>query len=111
MDIEAKLISSLSETKKERKKNNKLKEELSKTKENIQGSNPKETKKVFMDLKVKWEEANLVRKLKWGTSKFKGKIPFKCFKCGRIGHFASKSPYGKISDNDEEEEEPPKNKK
>jgi uncharacterized membrane-anchored protein YhcB (DUF1043 family) len=30
---------------------------LSKTKESIQGSNPKETNKAFMDLKVKLEEA------------------------------------------------------
>ena len=52
-----------------------------------------------------------MRKLKWGTGKLKGKLPFKCFKCGRIGHFASKCPYGKGSNNDEREEEPPKNKK
>ena len=50
------------------------------------------------------EEANFVRKLKQGTNKFKGKLPFKCLKCGRIGHFASKCPYGKGSDNDEKEE-------
>ena len=32
---------------------------------------------------------------------YKGKIPFKCFECGKIGHFASKFPYNKIKDNDE----------
>ena len=47
------------------------------------------------------EEANSERKLKRGTGRFKGKIPFKCFKCSRIGHFASKCRYGKGSDNDE----------
>ena len=41
------------------------------------------------------EEANFVRKLKRGTGKFKGKLPFKYFQCGRIGHFASKCPYAK----------------
>ena len=35
-------------------------------------------------------EANFVRRLKKGSGKYKGKIPFKCFKCGKIGHFASK---------------------
>ena len=60
MDLEVELISSLSELKKERKKNKQLKEELSKTKENIQGSNPEETKEVFMDMKVKLEEARMI---------------------------------------------------
>ena len=56
MDLEEELISALSELKKERKKNNKLKEELNKMKESIQASiNPEETKKVVIDLKVKLE--------------------------------------------------------
>jgi hypothetical protein len=33
------------------------------------------------------EEANFVRRLKKGTGKYKGKLPFKCFDCGRVGHF------------------------
>lgn len=37
---------------------------------------------------------NFVRKLKRGYGKYKGKFPFKCFNCGKIGHFASKCPYG-----------------
>jgi hypothetical protein len=35
-------------------------------------------------------EANFVRRLKKGSGKYKGKLPFKCFKCGKIGHFAYK---------------------
>ena len=34
-----------------------------------------------------------VRRLKKGSGKYKGKIPFKCFKCGKISHFASKCPH------------------
>ena len=54
MNLEGELISALCDLKKERKKNKQLKEELSKMKESIQDSiNPEETKKVFIDLKVK----------------------------------------------------------
>ena len=35
------------------------------------------------------EEDNVVRNLKRGQ----GKLPFKCFKFGRVGHFASKCTY------------------
>jgi hypothetical protein len=36
------------------------------------------------------EEAYFVRSLKMGTDKYKGKLPFKCFNCGRIAHYAKK---------------------
>lgn len=37
--------------------------------------------------------AQLARKLKFGSGKYKGKFPFKCFDCGRIGNFYSSFPY------------------
>ena len=36
------------------------------------------------------EEGNFVKKLQEGIGIFRGKLPFKCFECGRIGHYASK---------------------
>ena len=56
VNLEEELISALCDLKKERKKNKQFKEKLSKMKESIQDSiNPEETKKLFIDLKVKLE--------------------------------------------------------
>eukprot|EP00253_Pinus_taeda_P027945 PITA_27945 len=39
------------------------------------------------------EEANFVKNLQRGYGRFKGKLPFKCFACGRVSHYAAKCPH------------------
>ena len=49
------------------------------------------------------EEAFFINKLERGTGKCNGKLPLKCFNCGRIGHFSSKCTYTKQDENEEKE--------
>ena len=44
----------------------------------------------------------LMKKLKKGTRKYKGKIPIICFNYGKIGHFSNKCPYPKQEESDDE---------
>jgi hypothetical protein len=49
-------------------------------------------------------EAKFVRRLKKGSGKYQGKLPFKCFNYGKIGHFANKCPHKKHDQKSEDEE-------
>ena len=37
--------------------------------------------------------SNFVKNLQQGSRRFRGKLPFKCFACGRVGHYVSKCPH------------------
>ena len=49
------------------------------------------------------EEALFVSRLNKGTGKYKGKLPLKCFNCGRIGNFSHMCSYPKQEESDHEE--------
>jgi hypothetical protein len=53
--------------------------------------------------KIDEEEAKFIKKLKKLSEKYKGKLPFKYFNYGKIGHFSSKFPYPKEKYSDNEE--------
>ena len=38
------------------------------------------------------DDVNFIKKLQWGFGRFRGKLPFKCFTCGRVGHYATIFP-------------------
>jgi uncharacterized protein YigA (DUF484 family) len=60
VDLEAELINTLSELKRERKKNKSLKEELIKLKEGSQNPNSEEVQQMIMNLKFQVEEARRI---------------------------------------------------
>jgi len=39
------------------------------------------------------EESNFVKNLQRGAGRFRGKLPFKFFSCGRVSHYAAKCPH------------------
>jgi hypothetical protein len=49
-------------------------------------------------------EEKFVKRLKKGSGKYKGKLPFKCFNCGRIGHFSNKFPHKRKDQTCDDEE-------
>ena len=51
-------------------------------------------------------EAKFVRRLKTMSGKYQGKLPFKCFNYGKVGHFATKCPHKKKERNSADERFP-----
>ena len=45
----------------------------------------------------------MLKNLQKGLRKYNGKLPFKCFNCGKFGHFQTKYPYSKEDSEDEDE--------
>eukprot|EP00253_Pinus_taeda_P019483 PITA_19483 len=48
------------------------------------------------------EESNFVKNIQRGTGRFRGKLPFKCFACGRVGHYVAKCPHKDKTDKGKE---------
>lgn len=66
-------------------------------------------REVAFNASVKWKEkeglnesrynsdeeydVKFVKKLQWDSIRFRGKLPFKCFSCGRVSHYVAKCPH------------------
>ena len=48
------------------------------------------------------EESNFVRNIQRGSGRFRGKLPFKCFTCGRVGHYAARCHHKNKNDKGKE---------
>eukprot|EP00253_Pinus_taeda_P031757 PITA_31757 len=52
------------------------------------------------------EEPNFVKNLQQGAGRFRGKLPFKCFACGRVNYYAAKCAHkDKLDKNSDEDEQ------
>ena len=50
---------------------------------------------------MRCRKSNFVKNIKRGSNKYNGKLPFKCFNCGEVGHFVSKCSFAKNRNSDE----------
>jgi hypothetical protein len=74
---------------------------INKDKSNTREASFKEDKNT--DSELDDIEEKIVRRLNKGSGKYQGKLPFKFFNCGKIGHFPSKCPYQKKDQNSDDE--------
>ena len=81
---------------------------ISKDKSTSREASFKEDKNNYSEMDM--IEAKFVRRLKKGSGKYKGKIPFKCFNCGKIGHFTSKFPHKQKGQTPDDKQNYPFNK-
>ena len=48
------------------------------------------------------EKVNFVKKLQWGSGRFRGKLTFKFFACGRVSHYVAKCTHKDKNDKGKE---------